>query len=136
LHGQEHRSDQCDIRSIRDVPPGVEHGGTTRFWWLVKPHDMHRSTVGGFFELFSEWEVAGGGEVAPHRHPTHEFYYVTTGRGIVVIDGKELRVSQGDLIYIPPDALHSARPVGQNAPLHALAFAIGVPGAERLDYEP
>ena len=46
-------------------------------WWLVRPREMMEITRGGHLELVSEFEVAGGGLVDPHQHPTHEFYYVT-----------------------------------------------------------
>ena len=68
-----------DVRSIEDVAPVVEHNGTVPVWWLVNPREMFDITKGGHLELVSEFEVAGGGLVDPHHHPTHEFYYVTSG---------------------------------------------------------
>ena len=68
-----------DVRSIEDVAPVVEHNGTVPVWWLVEPREMLDITEGGHLELVSEFEVAGGGFVDPHQHPTHEFYYVTVG---------------------------------------------------------
>jgi hypothetical protein len=71
-----------DVRSIEEVAPVIEHNGTVPVWWLVNPREMKDITDGGFLELVSEFEVAGGGLVDPHQHPTHEFYYVTaTGLG-------------------------------------------------------
>jgi quercetin dioxygenase-like cupin family protein len=70
-----------DVRSIEGVPPVVEHNGTVPVWWLVNPREMKEITDGGFLELVSEFEVSGGGSVDPHSHPTHEFYYVTSGGG-------------------------------------------------------
>ena len=71
-----------DVRSIEDVSPVIEHNGTVPVWWLVSPREMLEITKGGHLELVSEFEVAGGGLVDPHQHPTHEFYYVTSGRGL------------------------------------------------------
>ena len=68
-----------DVRSIEDVEPVVEHNGTVPVWWLFKSREMKEITDGGFLELVNEFEVAGGGYVDPHSHPTHEFYYVTLG---------------------------------------------------------
>ena len=68
---------RMDVRSIEDVAPVVEHNGTVPVWWLVSPREMKDITDGGYLELVSEFEVAGGGLVDPHSHPTHEFYYVT-----------------------------------------------------------
>jgi quercetin dioxygenase-like cupin family protein len=123
-----------DVRSIEQVAPVVEHNGTVPVWWLVKPREMHDITQGGFLELVSEFEVQGGGEVDPHSHPTHEFYYVTSGRGWMVIDGEERQIGQGDLVHIPPDAVHSIRPVSANASIHCFCFAVGVKDAGAVDY--
>jgi quercetin dioxygenase-like cupin family protein len=123
-----------DVRSIEEVQPVVEHNGTVPVWWLVKPQEMRELTEGGFLELVSEFEVEAGGEVDPHDHPTHEFYYVTSGRGIMVVEGEEREVRQGDLVHIPPMAVHSLRPVSGNAGIHCFCFAVGVKGAGKVDY--
>ncbi|MEI4914026.1 cupin domain-containing protein, partial [Klebsiella pneumoniae] len=77
---------------------------------------------------------AGGGAVDPHSHPTHEFYYVMSGRGIMTIDGEDRAIAQGDLVHIPPDKVHSLRPVSDHAPIHCFCFAVGVKGAGPIDY--
>src|SRR5581483_5241622 len=122
-----------DVRSIEDVAPVVEHNGTVPVWWLVNPREMKEITDGGYLELVSEFEVAGGGLVDPHSHPTHEFYYVTSGRGIMTIDGEEREIGQGDLVHIPPDLVHSLRPVSEHAPIHCFCFAVGLKDAGEID---
>jgi mannose-6-phosphate isomerase-like protein (cupin superfamily) len=123
-----------DVRSIEDVAPVVEHNGTVPVWWLVRSQEMREATDGGFLELVSQWEVAGGGLVDPHSHPTHEFYFILSGRGIMKIGDEERAVGQGDLIYTPPDTTHSIWPTTDNAPLRGLAFAVGVKGSGPVDY--
>ena len=123
-----------DVRSIEDVAPVVEHNGTVPVWWLASPREMHDITVGGHLELVSEFEVAGGGLVDPHSHPTHEFYYVTAGKGIMTIAGEEREITQGDLVHIPPDAIHSIRPVSEHASIRCFCFAVGVKDAGAVDY--
>jgi quercetin dioxygenase-like cupin family protein len=123
-----------DVRNIRDAAPVVEHNGTVPVWWMVPSRSMKDMTDGGFLELVNEFEVAGGGYVEPHSHPTHEFYYVMSGRGIMKIEDDEREISQGDLVHIPPDKVHTLRPVTDNAPIHCFCFAIGVPGAGPIDY--
>ena len=123
-----------DVRSIEDMAPTIEHNGTTPVWWLVPPQEMRAATEGGFLELVSEWEIAGGGAVDAHSHPTHEFYYIISGRGIMKIADEEREVRQGDLVYIPPNATHSIWPATKNAPLRGLAFAIGMEDAGPVDY--
>jgi quercetin dioxygenase-like cupin family protein len=123
-----------DVRSIQDVAPVIEHNGTVPVWWLIPPQEMREITDGGFLELVSEFEVAGGGLVDPHSHPTHEFYYVTSGRGLMTVGDEEREIAQGDLVYTPPNVVHSLRPVSDHAPIHAVAFAIGVKGADAVNY--
>ena len=50
---------------------------------------MREQTDGGFLELINEFEVAGGGAVHPHSHPTHEWYYVTAGRGVMTVGDED-----------------------------------------------
>jgi quercetin dioxygenase-like cupin family protein len=123
-----------DVRSIEDVKPTIEHNGTVPVWWLVEPREMLDATKGGHLELVSEFEVAGGGLVDPHSHPTHEFYYMISGRGIMTIGDETREVQQGDLIYTPPNVTHSIRPVSEHASLRALAFAIGTQDSGPVNY--
>src|SRR5438045_3755686 len=73
-------------------------------------------------------------EVTPPAHADHQFNHVTSGKGIMVIEGDEREISQGDLVHIPPDAVHSLRPVSDNASIHCFCFAVGVKDAEPVDY--
>jgi quercetin dioxygenase-like cupin family protein len=59
---------------------------------------------------------------------------VMSGRGIMEIEGDEREISQGDLVHIPPNKVHTLRPVTDHAPIHCFCFAIGVPGAGPIDY--
>ena len=97
-------------RSIEDVAPAIEHNGTVPVWWLVNPREMLDITKGGHLELVSEFEVAGGGYVDPHNHPTHEFYYVTVGRGIMEIEGEDARDPPGRPRAHPADGDALAAP--------------------------
>ncbi len=123
-----------DVRSIEDVAPVAEHNGTVPVWWLVRPREMMDITKGGHLELVNEFEVVGGGHVYPHEHPTHEFYYVTAGRGIMEIASEEREIRQGDLVHIPPNTVHTLRPVSDHASIHCFCFAIAEPGAGPVDY--
>ena len=122
-----------DVRNVVTVEPEVEHNGTVPVWYLVKPREMHDLTDGGSLELVNEFEVANGGFVFPHSHPTHEFYFVMTGKGVMVIAGEERDVAPGDLVYIPPDEVHSLRPTGDE-PIHCFCFAVGCKDAGAIDY--
>ena len=56
-----------------------------------------------------------------------------TGTGVMIIGGEERDVSVGDLVYIPPDAVHSLRTTGDQ-PIHCFCFAVGVKDAPPIDY--
>lgn len=128
------KENPMDVRSIEQVAPSPEHQGTVPVWWLFKPRELREATLGGHLELVSEFEVMGGGEVHPHKHPTFEFYYVLSGRGLMTIEGETREIRQGDLVKIPPDAVHSLKPVSPHASIRCLAFAVGMPGAPPIDY--
>lgn len=123
-----------DVRNIRDNAPIAEHNGTVPVWWMVQSREMKDQTDGGFLELVNEFEVEGGGYVEPHSHPTHEFYYVMSGRGIMDIAGDVREIGQGDLVYIPPDKVHTLKPISDHAPIHCFCFAIGVKGSGPINY--
>ena len=102
-----------------------------------EPRDGSWTEVAGF-AVCSWWcdsptTVAVGGEVFPHTHPTHEFYFVMTGVGTMIIGDEQRNVAPGDLVYIPPDQVHSLRTIGDE-PIHCFCFAVGVKGAGNIDY--
>ncbi len=123
-----------DIRSSEKMAPTMEHQGTTPVWWLVSPRELRAQTLGGHLELISEFEVRAGGEVHPHSHPTYEFYYMISGRAVMTVDGESAEVGPGDLINIPPLAVHSIRPISPHTGIRALAFGVAIEGAPEIDY--
>ena len=42
-------------------------------------------------------------------------------------------VAPGDLVYIPPDTIHSLRPIGGGA-IHCFCFAVATQDAGDIDY--
>ena len=122
-----------DVRNVQAVTPEVEHNGTVPVWWLIRPREMQAISDGGSLELANEFEVPVGGEVYPHTHPTHVCYFVMSGRGVMTIGTEHSDVQPGDLIYIPPDAVHSLRPTG-DGPIHCFCFAVAVKDAGEIDY--
>jgi mannose-6-phosphate isomerase-like protein (cupin superfamily) len=51
----------------------------------------------------------------------------------MTIAGEERAVGPSDLIYIPPDQVHSLRPTG-DAAIRCFCFAVGVKDAGPIDY--
>ena len=52
----------------------------------------------------------------------------------MTIAGESREISQGDLVHIPPDTVHSLRPVSDHAPIHCFCFAVAVKDAPEIDY--
>lgn len=123
-----------DVRNIAAVPPVVEHNGTTPVWYLAPPGTMRGITGGGSLELINEFEITGGGAVDPHTHPTHEFYYVLYGHGTMVVGEERREIGQGDLVYIPPNEVHSLIASSEHAPVRCFCFAIAAPDAGEINY--
>jgi quercetin dioxygenase-like cupin family protein len=110
-------------------------GGTMPVWWLVEPREMKDETAGGYLELVAEFEITADGEVTPHSHHTLEYYYVLSGRGVMTVEGEEREVVPGDFIAIPPDAVHSLRPVSRTAPIRCLAIVVALADTTELNYD-
>jgi quercetin dioxygenase-like cupin family protein len=123
-----------DVRNSALVEPVVEHNGTTPVWYLVEPREMQALTDGGFLELVNEFEVRAGGAVDPHTHPTHEFYFVMSGHGMMTIEDETREVSPGDLVYIPPMKVHSIRPEPADSVIHCFCFAVAERGVGPINY--
>ncbi|MCU1495016.1 MAG: Cupin 2 conserved barrel domain protein [Acidimicrobiaceae bacterium] len=123
-----------DVRNIATVEPIVEHNGTTPVWYMMAPGTMREATLGGSLELVNEFEIIGGGKVDPHSHPTHEYYYVLYGRGLMIVGDEEREIGQGDLVYIPPNVVHSLIATSQFAPIRCFCFAIACPDAGEINY--
>ena len=88
-------------------------------------------TKGGHLEFVSEFEVAGGGDIDPHTHPTREFYFVTVGGGLMEIEGESRELRQGNLAHIAPMAMHPLRPATDNASIDCFCFAVATPTRAR-----
>jgi quercetin dioxygenase-like cupin family protein len=123
-----------DVRSIEGVAPAPMHQGTVPVWWLLEPRELKEATSGGYLELLAEFTVEAGGELHPHSHHTHEFYYLLSGRALMTIEGESRELVPGDLVHIPPDATHTIKPVSSNAGIRALVIAVGLPDTPELDY--
>lgn len=50
---------------------------------------------------------AGPGEMELHAHPTQEVYFFFDGNGFVVVGDEREPVGPGDVIHIPPNAMHT-----------------------------
>ena len=47
------------------------------------------------------------GAMDAHRHLSEEIYLFFKGEGFVSLDGERIAVTPGDVVRVPPDALHT-----------------------------
>jgi quercetin dioxygenase-like cupin family protein len=104
------------------IEPTIEHGGTCRTFFMVPKEALRKETEGSYLEYVAEFEIAAGSHLEPHRHNTHEFYYIIKGRGRMQIGAEVREVEPGDLVHIPANEVHSIAPIG-DGPVRAFAFA-------------
>ncbi|MCG1011525.1 cupin domain-containing protein [Tepidanaerobacter sp. GT38] len=65
-----------------------------------------------------------GGFVPEHTHSDiEEVFYFTRGSGIVILDGKEIPVSAGDVICVPPGVRHGIKNNGLDVLEHIVCSA-------------
>ncbi|MFO7323528.1 MAG: cupin domain-containing protein [Chloroflexota bacterium] len=51
-------------------------------------------------------DIAPGARQRLHNHPQPQVYVIVAGSGLMHVAGESRQVSTGDLIYIPPNAMH------------------------------
>ena len=52
--------------------------------------------------------IKKGMKVHPHKHPKKEAYLFTRGKGTMQVDNEKMSVKEGDIVFIPENALHTA----------------------------
>ena len=96
-----------DMKSIEPVP-----GASSRF---VRLDDRA-------IPIAASWSTYPPGAGAQeHRHAHWQVFVVQEGRGIYTLDGVEVVAGPGDVVAVPPNALHGFR-VDGNAPLQHLGI--------------
>ena len=57
-------------------------------------------------------EVPIGSEQPNHAHAPEQCYYIVRGKGLMIIEGESKEVSEGDVVYIPPNNEHGIKNIG------------------------
>ena len=69
------------------------------------------------------WIAPGVPRPPPHHHPFDQLSFIFAGTMIFQIDGEEFELGPGSAILIPPDAPHTAWPIGSDTVLNVDVFA-------------
>jgi quercetin dioxygenase-like cupin family protein len=97
----------ADMQAIEPVP-----GASTRY---VRLDDRA-------IPIAAAWTTYPPGTGAQeHRHSHWQVFVVQEGRGVYILDGVEVVAEPGDVVAVPPNALHGFR-VDGDAPLRHLGI--------------
>jgi quercetin dioxygenase-like cupin family protein len=87
---------------------------STGTWGSIETYTAEGTpTVGTNSMLVAELEFLPGKQLQPpHRHANEEFQYVISGRGTWHLNGQDLPLQAGDLMYAKPGDLHGIANTG------------------------
>ena len=122
-----------DVRNAK-IEPTIEHGGTCKTFFMFPKESIRSATEGSYLEYVSEFEIAPGTHLEPHKHNTHEFFYILSSRALMQVGRDKREVEPGDLIHIPPKHRSRHRPVGHHRPDAGLGVCRKLPAAGRVGY--
>jgi quercetin dioxygenase-like cupin family protein len=117
---------EVDVRTIGDVRR-ILFDDTVPVWQLLSTDELAGALKQGKLEQVIEFELVDGRTTDAHRHPTHEFYYILSGRGTMLVEDEEREVHQGDLVWVRPNELHQLRPGSKIAPLRCFTWVFREP---------
>ncbi len=90
-------------KHAEQVPFTTKDGSTIRSL-------LDRSNAPVEKQSLAEASLQAGASTERHYHRlSEEFYYITTGTGVMEIDGEQQEVGRGDVILIPAGAWHQIR---------------------------
>jgi mannose-6-phosphate isomerase-like protein (cupin superfamily) len=95
------------VRSHAEIEPFVTLDGSEIREWAGRVSAPAKN------QSLAEATIPVGGATTEHYHRlTEELYLITAGRGLLMIDGEERVIEEGDCALIPPGARHKLFNVG------------------------
>ena len=94
-------------RSVEAQKIPEEKAAKTSIRWLLGPQEVPNF----YMRLF---EVEPGGEIFEHSHSWEHEIFILQGKALIRIGGREYKVKEGDVIYIPPCKKHYYKNVGND----------------------
>ena len=120
------------IKNYLDARPQHQessHGGSgpVALYEIWQAAEFHSSV-----DFFDRVVIPPGSCIGYHRHGSNEeMYILLQGEGLMTIDGKEVRVAQGDMILNPAGGMHGLVNNSQQD-IDLLVIQVGIsPGGPR-----
>ncbi len=111
-----------------NIEPISEHHGTVTSWFMYAKESLREETEGSYLEFVNEFQLEPGVSIEPHRHNSHEFYYVLTGGGTMRVGDGTHEMVPGEMVHIRPDEVHSLRAGAEGVRCFAFAVSFMKPG--------
>jgi mannose-6-phosphate isomerase-like protein (cupin superfamily) len=95
---------------------------------ITKKVEEDDSLDGFALRIVGLWDtkLTNGAYVAPHSHEDiEEVYYILEGTGEITVNNEQREISKGDIIYVPPKAVHTVLNNGKK-PLRLITFSVSL----------
>lgn len=105
------------VRNWRDPDPTVSHDNAIVWSVLTQPKEGNPdpSACLSLLRGFTRHALQGRKNSDNHQHKDAEqYYYILSGKGEVLIDGKKYPVSEGSVAYSPPQIPHQLLAEGED----------------------
>jgi quercetin dioxygenase-like cupin family protein len=87
----------------------------------LQRHDL---SIPGWEALQARVDIEPGASFPAHSHPGEEIIYVLEGTFEYGVAGKPVRVSAGEVLFIPAGVSHSARNVGEGTASELATYVV------------
>lgn len=107
------------VRNLYEVNGKMPHDGTVRSWRIISGDDVESRNL-----VFIDDDIVEPGmAIKGHKDDWEEIYYILNGYGEMQVGRKKMKVSEGDVLFIPPKTIHSLRNT-TNRPLRFICVAV------------
>jgi mannose-6-phosphate isomerase-like protein (cupin superfamily) len=100
---------QFAVRNWRQVPPRGDGAGAVRWRQLGREGEAGVGFLRGLAFIDREAVQPGGQTVEQSSAELEQVYYVLEGRGVLLSQGEQQPVTEGDMIHLPPGTPYQFR---------------------------
>ncbi len=98
----------------------------TTYRWDEVPEEeitplLSRKVIWGKNQTLVLFHLKKGCHIAPHKHASEQFSYIIKGALKFVIEGRQVTVSEGEVMHIPPNVVHAADAIEDTYDLDAFS---------------
>jgi len=93
----------------RDNSKNTGHPAMLNSWMLIGSRNSHAQNIS-----IQISEIPVGSQQPMHHHAPEQCYYIIRGRGIMMIEKDEEDVCAGDAVFIPSNAEHGIKNIGDD----------------------